>query len=139
MSPGSSLQSVKSFLWLQTADGSIQEVEQEVALQSPFICREHMQKGLGSTKKFAIVLPSQVNLSILQSILEYCRFHQVPGRSNKECKLFDEKFVRLDTRKLCELTSAADSLQMKPLVDLTSRALARMIEGKTPEEIRGEA
>ena len=28
------------------------------------------------------------------------------------------------------------SLEMKPLVDLTSRALARMIEGKTPEEIR---
>jgi len=25
---------------------------------------------------------------------------------------------------------------MKPLVDLTSWALARMIEGKTPEEIR---
>jgi S-phase kinase-associated protein 1 len=42
----------------------------------------------------------------------------------------------LDTRVLCELTSAADSLDMKPLVDLTSRALARMIEGKTPEEIR---
>jgi len=34
------------------------------------------------------------------------------------------------------LTSAADSLQLKPLVDLTSRALARIIEGKTPEEIR---
>ncbi|KAK9127231.1 hypothetical protein Syun_016028 [Stephania yunnanensis] len=42
----------------------------------------------------------------------------------------------MDTKKLCELTSAADSLQLKPLVDLTSRALARMIEGKTPEEIR---
>ncbi len=28
------------------------------------------------------------------------------------------------------------SLEMKPLVDLTSRALARMIEGKSPEEIR---
>jgi len=39
-------------------------------------------------------------------------------------------------KKLCELTSAADSLQLRPLVDLTSRALARMIEGKTPEEIR---
>jgi len=34
------------------------------------------------------------------------------------------------------LTSAAESLQLKPLVDLTSRALARIIEGKTPEEIR---
>ena len=42
----------------------------------------------------------------------------------------------MDTKKLCELTSAADSLQLKPLVDLTSRALARLIEGKTPEEIR---
>lgn len=42
----------------------------------------------------------------------------------------------MDTKRLCELTSAADSLQLKPVVDLTSRALARIIEGKTPEEIR---
>lgn len=54
----------------------------------------------------------------------------------QERKSFDEKFIRIDTKRLCELTSAADSLQLKPLVDLTSRALARMIEGKTPEEIR---
>ncbi|KAL6981969.1 SKP1-like protein 21 [Sarracenia purpurea var. burkii] len=53
-----------------------------------------------------------------------------------ERKSFDEKFIRMDTKRLCELTSAADSLQLKPLVDLTSRALARMIEGKTPDEIR---
>lgn len=44
--------------------------------------------------------------------------------------------MRLDTEKLCELASAADSLQLRPLVDLTSRALARMIEGRTPEEVR---
>ena len=56
--------------------------------------------------------------------------------STQERKLFDERFIRLDTRRLCELTSAADALGMKSLVDLTSRALARMIEGKTPEEIR---
>lgn len=61
------------------------------------------------------------------------RLHIIPLQ---ERKLFDEKFIRLDTRRLCELTSAADSLDMKPLVDLSSRALARMIEGKTPEEIR---
>ncbi|RXI08088.1 hypothetical protein DVH24_014654 [Malus domestica] len=76
---------------------------------------------------------------MLSLILDYCRFHQVPGRSNKvlhECKAFDEKYIRMDAKLLCELTSAADSLQLKPLVDLTSRALARIIEGKTPEEIR---
>ena len=44
--------------------------------------------------------------------------------------------MRQDTRRLCELTSAADALGCKGLVDITSRALARLIEGKTPEQIR---
>ncbi|DBB06739.1 TPA: hypothetical protein ACH3X3_009409 [Trebouxia sp. C0006] len=78
----------------------------------------------------------EVNPDVLNLLLDYCRFHRAPGRSDKERKLFDEKFIRLDTRRLCELTSAADALDMKPLVDLTSRALARMIEGKSAEEIR---
>ncbi|KAI5347075.1 PREDICTED: SKP1 [Prunus dulcis] len=127
---------MKSYIWLQTADGSIQQVEEEVAMFCPMICREILQTGMGSSKNYAISLPQRVNPAILGLILDYCRFHQVPGRSNKERKTFDEKFIRMDTKKLCELTSAADSLQLKPLVDLTSRALARIIEGKTPEEIR---
>ncbi|KAL3714199.1 hypothetical protein ACJRO7_006182 [Eucalyptus globulus] len=127
---------MKSYIWLQTADGSIQQVEEEVAMFCPMICREVLQTGMGSSKNYAIVLPQRVNPPILGLILDYCRFHQVPGRSNKERKTFDERFIRMDTKKLCELTSAADSLQLKPLVDLTSRALARIIEGKTPEEIR---
>ncbi|XP_050385358.1 SKP1-like protein 21 [Argentina anserina] len=127
---------LKSYIWLQTTDGSIQQVEQEVAMFCPLICREVIRKGMGSSKNHAISLPERVNTAMLSLILDYCRFHQVLGRSNKECKSFDEKFIRMDTQRLCELTSAADSLQLKPLVDLTSRALARIIEGKTPEEIR---
>ncbi|XWS46104.1 hypothetical protein CRYUN_Cryun14cG0034800 [Craigia yunnanensis] len=127
---------MKSYIWLQTADGSIQQVEQEVAMFCPMICHEVIQKGMGSSKNYAISLPQRVNPAMLSLILDYCRFHQLPGRSNKERKSFDEKFIRMDTKRLCELTSAADSLQLKPLVDLTSRALARIIEGKTPEEIR---
>ncbi|KAG6663526.1 SKP1-like protein 21 isoform X4 [Carya illinoinensis] len=127
---------IKSYIWLQTADGSIQQVEQEVAMFCPMICHEIIQKGMGSSKTYAISLPQRVNPCMLSLILDYCRFHQVTGRSNKERKSFDEKFIRMDTKRLCELTSAADSLQLKPLVDLTSRALARVIEGKTPEEIR---
>ncbi|PON44181.1 S-phase kinase-associated protein 1-like [Trema orientale] len=126
---------MKSYIWLQTADGSIQQVEEEVALFCPMICRE-INAGMGSSKNYAISLPQRVNPAILGLILDYCRFHLVPGHSNKERKTYDEKFIRMDTKKLCELTSAADSLQLKPLVDLTSRALARIIEGKTPEEIR---
>lgn len=127
---------MKSYVWLQTADGSIQQVEEEVAMFCPIICREILQKSMGSSKTNAIILPERVNPVTLGLILDYCRFHQIPGHSIKERKAFDDKFIRLDTKKLCELTSAADSLQLKPLVDLTSRTLARIIEGKTPEEIR---
>ncbi|XP_075474520.1 SKP1-like protein 21 isoform X2 [Primulina tabacum] len=126
---------LKAYVWLQTSDDSIQQVEQEVAMFCPFI-RHEIHYGMGSSKNHPISLPSRVNPPILNLILDYCRFHQIPGRSNKERKYFDEKFVRMETKRLCELTSAADSLQLKPLVDLTSRALARVIEGKTPEEIR---
>ncbi|KAG0461916.1 hypothetical protein HPP92_020392 [Vanilla planifolia] len=129
-------EAMKSFIWLQTVDGSIQQVEEEVAMFCPMICRERFQSGMGSSKNFAISLPERVNPSVLSLILDYCRFHQAPGRSNKERKSFDEKFIKTETKQLCELASAADSLQLRPLVDLTSRALARIIEGRTPEEIR---
>ncbi|XP_010506580.1 PREDICTED: SKP1-like protein 20 isoform X2 [Camelina sativa] len=129
-------ETMKSYIWLQTADGSIQQVEQEVAMFCPMICQEVIQKGVGSSKNHAISLPQRVNPAMFSLVLDYCRFHQMPGRSNKERKTYDERFIRMDTKRLCELTSAADSLQLKPLVDLTSRALARIIEGKTPEEIR---
>ncbi|XP_027349466.1 SKP1-like protein 21 isoform X2 [Abrus precatorius] len=127
---------MKPYIWLQTSDGSIQQVEQEIAMFCPLICQEIIQTGLGSSKNCAISLPQRVSPAMLSLILDYCRFHQVPGHSNKERKSFDEKFIRMDTKRLCELTSAADSLQLKPLVDLMSRALARIIEGKSPEEIR---
>ncbi|KAL3837688.1 hypothetical protein ACJIZ3_022279 [Penstemon smallii] len=127
---------MKSYIWLQTADGSIQQVEEEVAMFCPVIGREVLQSGKGSSKNYAISLPERVKPAVLGSILDYCRFHQVSGRSNKERKIYNEKFIRVETSKLCELASAADSLKLRPLVDLTSRALARMIEGKTPEEIR---
>ncbi|XP_019430054.1 PREDICTED: SKP1-like protein 21 isoform X1 [Lupinus angustifolius] len=127
---------MKPYIWLQISDGSIQQVEQEIAMFCPLISQEIIQKGMGSSKSCAIYLPQQVNPAMLSLVLDYCRFHQVPGRSNKERKSYDEKFIRMDTNRLCELTSAADSLKLKPLVDLTSRALARIIEGKSPEEIR---
>ncbi|GJN34947.1 hypothetical protein PR202_gb23664 [Eleusine coracana subsp. coracana] len=113
-----------------------EQVEEEVAMFCPMICREIMKNGTGSSKNHAIVLPERVNPASLSLILDYCRFHQVPGRSNKERKSFDEKFVRIDYEKLCKLASAALSLQLRPLVDLTCGALARIIGGKSPEEVR---
>lgn len=127
---------MKSYIWLQTEDGSIQQVEAEVAMFCPMIFNEVIQTGMGSSKTYAISLPQRVTPAMLGLVLDYCRFHRAPGRSNKERKTFDEKFIRIDTKKLCELASAAHYLRLRLLVDLTSRALARKIVGKTPEEIR---
>lgn len=74
---------MKSYIWLQTTDGSIQEVEEEVAMFCPMICREVLQTGMGSSKNYAIKLPQRVNPAVLGLILDYCRFHQLPGHSNK--------------------------------------------------------
>ncbi|KAL1828592.1 hypothetical protein ACET3Z_007004 [Daucus carota] len=126
---------VEPCVWFKTADGSVHEVEKEVASFCPSICHE-IDTGVGHSRNYPIALPPRVNPAMLSLIFDYCRFHHIPGRSNKERRCFDEKFSRMDTKRLCELTSAADSLHFKSLVDLTSRALARMIEGKTPDEIR---
>lgn len=74
---------MKSYIWLQTTDGSIQQVEEEVAMFCPVICQEIVKTGMGSSKNYAIKLPEIVNPAILGLILEYCRFHQSPGHSNK--------------------------------------------------------
>jgi S-phase kinase-associated protein 1 len=51
-------------------------------------------------------------------------------------KVWDEKFVRLEPGELCELASAAYHLEIKPLVDLTCKAIAKLLKGKPPAEIR---
>jgi hypothetical protein len=80
-----SSQALKTYIWLQCFDGSIQQVEEEVAMFCPMICREIVKNGTGSAKNHAIALPERVNPASLSLILDYCRFHQVPGRSNKVC------------------------------------------------------
>lgn len=51
----------------------------------PMICQEVIHKGVGSSKNHAISLPQRVNPAMFSLILDYCRFHQLPGRSNKVC------------------------------------------------------
>ena len=45
-------------------------------------------------------------------------------------------FVDIDQEKLFELILAANFMDIEPLLDLTCAAVASLIKGKTPEEIR---
>ena len=89
---------MKSYIWLQTSDGSLQQVEQEVAVFCPWICHE-IHSGMGSSKTYPISLPSRGSPAMLSLILDYCRFHQVPGRSNKVCK-FDGQEQKSNVRRV---------------------------------------
>lgn len=86
-------QSMNSYMWLQTADGLIQQVEQDVALFCPFICHAMLTSG-GSSEAHPIVLPETVTSTVLGAILDYCQFHHLPGRSNLVFMLFNEYIFR---------------------------------------------
>ena len=46
------------------------------------------------------------------------------------------EFVDLDQELLFEIVNAANYMEMKPLLDLTCAAVASLIKGKSPADIR---
>jgi S-phase kinase-associated protein 1 len=92
-----------------------------------------------------IPLPN-VKSSVLSQVIQYCTEH-VEGKeldehgkrkkTDDDIQKFDEDFVKnLDQSSLFELILAANYLNMKDLLDLTCSTVAKMIKGKTPQEIR---
>eukprot|EP00177_Eucheuma_denticulatum_P006881 GFKZ01012523.1.p1 GENE.GFKZ01012523.1~~GFKZ01012523.1.p1 ORF type:complete len:775 (-),score=94.69 GFKZ01012523.1:1759-4083(-) len=84
-------------------------------------------------------LLSNVAAEPLEVALQYCYFHTSPGRpemNQASRTAWDKEFVQVSPRRLCELASAAYYLDICDLVDLTCRALAAIISGKTADQIR---
>ena len=82
-----------------------------------------------------IPLP-MVSSKTLTKILEYCSFHNVP---HLECEIedFNKEFVKIDVDFIFELIQGANFLNIKSLLDVLCLAVADMIKGKTPKQIRG--
>ncbi|KAL4860241.1 GABA transporter 1 [Chlorella vulgaris] len=104
-------------------------ISKDIALMSPYVLREVVQNGFGLDGNPPVMLPKQVSVASWELVQEYCAFHS-------ERRMFDERFIRRDSGLLCDLTSAADALELRALVDLASRAIARLIEGKSADQIR---
>jgi S-phase kinase-associated protein 1 len=49
---------------------------------------------------------------------------------------WDMEFVRVPLATLFEMILAANFLDLKPMLDVTCKAVAEMIKGKTPDEIK---
>ncbi|KAL3631486.1 hypothetical protein CASFOL_024470 [Castilleja foliolosa] len=121
---------------VRRSDGETFEVEDAVTTQSHIM---QMIEDNGADN--CITLP-HITSKILAKVIEYCRCHvdASDGVADKvyedELKAFDAEFVKVDTGTLLALSSAAKSLNIESLLDLTCHTIADMIKGMTPEEIR---
>ncbi|KAL8111548.1 SKP1-like protein 21 isoform X2 [Apium graveolens] len=124
---------MESCAWIQTADGSVQEVECEVALACPRI-RHEMESGARYSKNNPITLPEKIKPTTLSLVIDYCRFHA--GRHSLQAhKNFNENFLQRDARILLELLKLSSHLQLGKLSKDTKNALAEKICNKPTEEI----
>merc|ERR1719183_1730702 len=83
---------------------------------------------------------------IFKKVIEFCKQHpDAPLNPTEEQQLemrvkpldgWDMEFVRVPLATLFEMILAANFLDLKPMLDVTCKAVAEMIKGKTPDEIK---
>uniref|UniRef100_A0A453TEF6 SKP1-like protein n=5 Tax=Triticinae TaxID=1648030 RepID=A0A453TEF6_AEGTS len=151
--PVAAAEGKKKIIKLKSSDGKEFEVEQAVAMESQMI-RHMIEDGYTDNG----LLLRNVNSKILSKVIEYCNKHvqakatdisdfgggarvsdatsAVPAALVEDLKTWDADFVKVDKDTIFDIMLAANHLNIKGLLDLTCQAVADMMTGKTPEEIR---
>ncbi|CAJ2640090.1 SKP1-like protein 1A-like [Trifolium pratense] len=115
---------------LKSNDGEAFVIDEAVALASQTI--KNMIKD-GCVECGISLL--NVNGEILGKVIEYCKKHVETVSSADELNAWDADFIKVDLVTLLQLVMAANDLNIKSLLDLTSLAAANMVKGTTPEFI----
>lgn len=90
---------------------------------------------------------SNVNSVVLAKVIEYCTHYQKEPMTPIATPLTSSKiedlvqpwyadFVKVEQTMLFELVTAANYMDIKPLLDLTCLAVSVYIKGKSAEELR---
>ena len=115
---------------------AIAKMNQTIATMIDDDCFEESDEGLPL---------SNISAAVLDKVIEYCQHHkddpplseeQVEEKRREEITGWDADFVKIPQNELFELILAANFLDNRSLLDLTCKAVAFMIRGKTPDEIR---
>mmetsp|Transcript_1810 Transcript_1810/g.2415 ORF Transcript_1810/g.2415 Transcript_1810/m.2415 type:complete len:172 (+) Transcript_1810:120-635(+) len=129
---------------LVSKEGDAIEVSFEVAKLSKLVeesCDDEPGENISD-----IPLPN-VKTAVLTKIVEYCQHYKADPMNNITTPLPSTKieeivqkwyadFVKVENVMLFELVTASNYMNIQPLLDLTCLAVAVMIKGKSPEEIR---
>lgn len=133
------------YVKLQSSDYKVFEVDVEIAKQSEVIRPMVEDCDYDDYDDEPIPLLN-VNSTILKKVIEWATYHKddpppPEDEENREKRTddiepFDREFLKVDQSTLFELILAANYLDIKSLLDVTCKAVANMIKGRTPEEIR---
>ncbi|KAJ0242520.1 SKP1 component [Hirschfeldia incana] len=124
---------------LTSSDGDSFEIHEAVARKSQTIA-EMLDAGCTGT-----IPLHNVTGKILDRVIDYCithvkedgPFEEEEEAEEKEAKKkWDAEFVKVDLETIFELILAANYLNIKGLIGLTSQAVADHIKDKTPEDVR---
>ncbi|KAI9219554.1 Skp1 family, dimerization domain-containing protein [Blastocladiella britannica] len=128
------------------SDGLEVQVARKVAERSVLI-KNFLGDMVDATRPVQIPIP-KATAAVLTKVFEYCDHHKddpvVPEeenapetrKSSANIDPWDLEFMNIDQLMLYELITAANFLDIKPLLDLCCKVLANMIKGKSVEELR---
>lgn len=121
---------------LQCADGVTFDVKVRTAKMSVTVRDLIDDAGI----KDPIVVPN-VSSEIMSKVVTYCAKHENdpplgPRGDPEDICPWDRAYCDVDMAVLFELIQAADYLDIQPLMELTCKTVANMINGKTAEQVR---
>eukprot|EP00040_Diaphanoeca_grandis_P010149 m.51971 g.51971 ORF g.51971 m.51971 type:complete len:178 (+) comp21526_c0_seq1:1511-2044(+) len=106
----------------------------------------HMLEDLGDDDNEEPIPTPTITHEILVKVAAYCAKHEddpVDLSEEDEIRLrekkisgWDQEFVDVPLKVLFEMILAANFLDFKPMLNLTCKAVAEMIKGKSPDEVK---
>lgn len=111
-------------------DGQTFQIQEQEAFQCETI-KNLVEDGLASSGG-EIPLP-EVDGKTFAKVIEYCQYYTGKQEVDQE---WDNGFCKMENSELFTVILAANWLDNKKLLDTCCTAVANMIKGKTPDEIR---
>lgn len=125
---------------LRSSDGIIFEASLKVAKCSETIKTMLEDLGIDESVNEVVPLPT-VSSRTLSKILEWADHHKDDTllkitKDIDELSPWDFEFIKIDQATLFDIILAANFLDIKNLLDIGCTAVANIMKGKSPEELR---